>query len=121
MRLKGFGLSIDDFGTGYSSMEHLQNFPFDELKIDKTFVTGASDNAAAKAIIKTSVDLAKKLDMLVVAEGVETLEDWQVVTELGCDVIQGYMLARPMPTVDFIEYINNKDYQADLQIPPASY
>lgn len=119
MRLKGFGLSIDDFGTGYSSMEQLQNFPFDELKIDKTFVTGAAENAAARAIIESSVDLAKKLDMRVVAEGVETREDWQFVTELGCDIIQGYMLARPMPTVDFIEYINNKDNQAVLHQPSS--
>jgi len=114
MRLKGFGLSIDDFGTGYSSMEHLQNFPFDELKIDKTFVTGASASEASRAIIESSVTLANKLDMRVVAEGVETCEDWQFVSEMGCDIIQGYMLARPMPTRDFVEYIKNKPYRIDL-------
>ncbi len=115
MRLKGFGLSIDDFGTGYSSMEHLQNFPFDELKIDKTFVTGASISESSKAIIESSVILAKKLDMQVVAEGVESYEDWQLVSEMGCDIIQGYMVARPMPVRDFIDYLNNKKYQTDLK------
>lgn len=121
MRLKGFGLSIDDFGTGYSSLEQLQNFPFDELKIDKTFVTGASEIAASQAIIESSVALAKKLDMRVVAEGVETREDWQFVTRVGCDIIQGYMLARPMPTNDFIEFIRDKDYRNKLHFPQLSH
>lgn len=115
LRLKGFGLSIDDFGTGYSSMEHLQNFPFDELKIDKTFVTGASASASSRAIIESSVILANKLDMRVVAEGVETWEDWQFVSEMGCDIIQGYMVARPMPAADFVDYISNTQHQAELK------
>lgn len=121
MRMKGFGLSIDDFGTGYSSMEQLQNFPFDELKIDKTFVTGASEVVSSQAIIESSVALAKKLDMQVVAEGVETREDWQFVARLGCDVIQGYMLARPMPTADFIDYIRHKRYRTDQHIQSLSH
>ena len=120
LRLKGFGLSIDDFGTGYSSMQHLQNFPFNELKIDKTFVTGASESDAARAIIESSVALARKLDMRVVAEGVETYEDWQTVVELGCDVIQGYMLARPMPPEEFVEFVRDKHYQTRLKLPSVS-
>ena len=113
--LKGFGLSIDDFGTGYSSMEHLQNFPFDEMKIDKTFVTGTSANNSSRAIIESSVSLANKLDMRVVAEGVETYADWQFVSEMGCDIIQGYMVARPMSAGDFIDYINDVHYQTELK------
>ncbi len=115
MRLKGFGLSIDDFGTGYSSMAHLQNFPFDELKIDKTFVTGASASESSRAIIESSVILARKLDMKVVAEGVETDEDWQFVTEMGCDIVQGYMVARPMPKHEFIDYITDNKHHAELK------
>ncbi len=107
LRLKGIGLSIDDFGTGYSSLEKLQNFPFAELKIDKIFVTGASTNVASRAIIESSVDLARKLDMTVVAEGVETEEDWKLVEQLGCDIIQGFYVAQPMPATEFIEWMND--------------
>ena len=97
LSLKRFNLSIDDFGTGYSSMEQLQRIPFSELKIDRAFVRGAGEDASARAILESSVLLARNLDMKVVAEGVETDEDWNVVAELGCDQVQGYYVARPMP------------------------
>ena len=90
LSLKKFKLSIDDFGTGYSSMEQLQRIPFSELKIDRGFVRGASEDASARAILESSVSLAKKLDMNVVAEGVETEEYRNLVAELGCDQVQGY-------------------------------
>ena len=76
LRLKKFVLSIDDFGTGNSSMTQLKNIPFNELKIDRAFVYGAQHNSSARAILETSVELARKLDMTVVAEGAETREDW---------------------------------------------
>jgi len=114
LRLKGFGLSIDDFGTGFSSLAQLQNFPFQELKIDKSFITGASRSHPSRAIIESSVSLAKKLDMHVVAEGVETKEDWDLVTRLGCDTVQGYLFAKPMPVHEFIDYISNSSYQAAI-------
>ena len=96
LSLKKFKLSIDDFGTGYSSMEQLRRIPFSELKIDRAFVRGASGDASARAILESSISLAKKLDMKVVAEGVETEEDWNLVSELGCDQVQGYYISRPM-------------------------
>jgi EAL domain-containing protein (putative c-di-GMP-specific phosphodiesterase class I)/signal transduction histidine kinase/DNA-binding response OmpR family regulator/HPt (histidine-containing phosphotransfer) domain-containing protein len=96
LSLKRFNLSIDDFGTGYSSMEQLQRIPFSELKIDRAFVRGASDDPSARAILESNQLLARKLDMSIVAEGVETQEDWDLVTELGCDQVQGYFIARPM-------------------------
>jgi len=105
LRLKGFGLSIDDFGTGYSSLEQLQNFPFQELKIDQAFVTGAVNNLASQAIIASSVSLANKLDMKIVAEGVESKEDWDFVSGHGCDIIQGYFVARPMAVEDFLSWL----------------
>jgi len=105
LSLKRFNLSIDDFGTGYSSMEQLQRIPFSELKIDRAFVRGASEEASARAILESSVLLAKKLDMKVVAEGVETEEDWNLVTELGCDQVQGYYIARPMPVDQLYEWL----------------
>jgi PAS domain S-box-containing protein len=105
LSLKRFKLSIDDFGTGYSSMEQLQRIPFSELKIDRAFVRGASDDVSARAILESSVLLAKKLDMKVVAEGVETEQDWDLVTELGCDYVQGYYIARPMPDDELCDWL----------------
>jgi len=105
LSLKRFNLSIDDFGTGYSSMEQLQRIPFSELKIDRAFVRGASEEASARAILESSVLLAKNLDMKVVAEGVETEEDWNLVTELGCDQVQGYYIAKPMPADQLYEWL----------------
>lgn len=114
MRLKGFGLSIDDFGTGYSSLEQLQNFPFKELKIDKAFVTGAAHNRASQAIIETSVNLANKLDMKIVAEGVETREDWDFVAQHGIDIVQGYMVSRPVAPDVFQDWARQNGDGIDL-------
>jgi EAL domain-containing protein (putative c-di-GMP-specific phosphodiesterase class I)/signal transduction histidine kinase/DNA-binding response OmpR family regulator len=105
LSLKRFNLSIDDFGTGYSSMEQLQRIPFSELKIDRAFVHGASKDVSARAILESSVLLAKKLDMKIVAEGVETEEDWNLVAELGCDQVQGYYIAKPMPAEQLLEWL----------------
>lgn len=104
LRIKGFGLSIDDFGTGYSSLEQLNKIPFTELKIDKTFVSGLSHNPASKAILESSIALARKLDMCVVAEGVETKEDFDVLTNLFCDVAQGFFIAKPMSLENLISF-----------------
>jgi EAL domain-containing protein (putative c-di-GMP-specific phosphodiesterase class I)/FixJ family two-component response regulator len=100
LRLKGHDLSIDDFGTGHASMEQLKRMPFSELKIDRAFVNGAHRDAGAMAILKASVNLAKSMDMLIVAEGVEDQDDWDLVAELGCDIVQGYFSAKPMPAGD---------------------
>jgi EAL domain-containing protein (putative c-di-GMP-specific phosphodiesterase class I) len=108
LSLKRFKLSIDDFGTGYSSMEQLQRIPFSELKIDRAFVRGASEDASARAILESSVLLARKLDMKVVAEGVETDEDWNLVAEVGCDLLQGYYIARPLPADRLCEWLGER-------------
>jgi len=104
MRLKGFGLSIDDFGTGFSSLEQLKQIPFTELKIDRSFVHQASQNQSSLAILESSIALSKRLGIHCIAEGVETLEDWNLVKDLGCDYVQGYYTARPMPAGKFIEW-----------------
>jgi len=101
LRLMGIELSIDDFGTGNSSMEQLQTLPLTELKIDRAFVTGAATDRAARTILESSVDLARKLGLSIVAEGVETEQDWELVAEMGCDQVQGYFVARPMPAAEF--------------------
>ena len=97
LRLKGFGLSIDDFGTGYSSLAQLSQIPFTELKIDQGFVSGAHSQPRKRAVVEASLDLARKLQLDVVAEGVETIEDWQMLAELGCGIAQGYLIAQPVP------------------------
>ena len=100
LRLKGFGLSIDDFGTGYSSLAQLSQIPFTELKIDQDFVSGANGEPRKRAVIEASLDLARKLQLEVVAEGVETVEDWRMLAELGCGVAQGFLIAGPVPGED---------------------
>ena len=96
LRLKGLGLSIDDFGTGHSSLEQLKRVPFTELKIDRAFVADAVNDKVARAILESSITLGKNLELTLVAEGVETRDDWDLIQELGCDEAQGYYIAKPM-------------------------
>ncbi|MEG3618205.1 EAL domain-containing response regulator [Magnetovibrio sp. PR-2] len=105
LRLKGLALSIDDFGTGHSSMEQLKRIPFTELKIDRAFVNGAHNDDTARSILESSVTLAKKLGMTIVAEGVEDQEDWDLVESLGIDLIQGYFVCRPLPGPDLQDWL----------------
>jgi EAL domain-containing protein (putative c-di-GMP-specific phosphodiesterase class I) len=107
LRMKGFGLSIDDYGTGYSSMQQLTRIPFTELKIDRSFVTNAASNPQTKVILASSLDMAKKLGILAVAEGVETEADWKLLQELGCDLAQGYFIAKPMPEESYPAWHKN--------------
>jgi EAL domain-containing protein (putative c-di-GMP-specific phosphodiesterase class I)/CheY-like chemotaxis protein len=95
LRLKGFRLSIDDFGTGYSSLLQLARLPFSELKIDKTFVMELLSSPEARAIVRSTIDLAHNLGLRAVAEGVETTEVQTILRELGCDSAQGYGIGRP--------------------------
>lgn len=97
LRLKRFGLSIDDFGTGHSSFTQLLDFPFGELKVDRSFVHGAADDSTRRAIYDASLGLARRLNMEVVAEGVEDRADWDFLCRSGCDLAQGYFIGRPMP------------------------
>jgi len=97
LHLAGFRLSIDDFGTGYSSLYRLKHTPFEELKLDRSFVQDAVRDNSAKAVIRSSMQLAKELNMQVVAEGVETEAEQQLVNEMGCGVMQGFRFAKPQP------------------------
>ncbi|MBK8725197.1 MAG: EAL domain-containing response regulator [Holophagaceae bacterium] len=97
LRLKGFKLSIDDFGTGYSSLQQLNHMPFTELKVDQTFVREAPSDERSRSIIETSLDLARKLSLKSVAEGVENRAEWDLVKAMGCQEAQGYFISRPMP------------------------
>ncbi len=96
LRLKGFRLSIDDFGTGESGLSKLQSLPFNELKIDRRFVHGCSTSPSQRSVVQASIALARNLKMTSVAEGIEQRPDWDLLSELGCDMMQGFYVARPM-------------------------
>jgi EAL domain-containing protein (putative c-di-GMP-specific phosphodiesterase class I)/FixJ family two-component response regulator len=96
LRLKGFVLSIDDFGTGQSGLANLQKLPFNEIKIDRQFIHGCSTSATQRSVVDASLALARSLKMTAVAEGVENRSDWDLLAALGCDVMQGFFIARPM-------------------------
>ena len=100
LRMKLVGLAIDDFGTGFSSLAQLRDVPFDELKLDRGFVHGASADPALLAILKSTLDMARQLGLRTVAEGVEDRADWDCLRALACDLAQGYLIARPMPADD---------------------
>jgi EAL domain-containing protein (putative c-di-GMP-specific phosphodiesterase class I)/AmiR/NasT family two-component response regulator len=109
LRLKGFGLSIDDYGTGFSSMQQLSRIPFTELKLDRSFVDGAHAKPHLRAILASSIEIAKKLDLRSVAEGVENEDDLTVLKELGCDIVQGYLTARPMPGEEVVSWLKSNN------------
>lgn len=118
LRLKGLGLSIDDYGTGFSSLQQLARIPFTELKIDRSFVHGASRRDNLRVILQSALDLARQLGLTAVAEGIETLEDWHLVQACGCSIGQGYLVARPMPAPDFLPWL--KTHQRRLpELRPA--
>jgi EAL domain-containing protein (putative c-di-GMP-specific phosphodiesterase class I)/CheY-like chemotaxis protein len=96
LRMKGFGISVDDFGTGHSSMQQLLHIPFSEIKIDRSFVAGASTNQALELVLSASLDVSRKLNKQSVAVGVETQQDWDFLHKLGCTYAQGYYIAKPM-------------------------
>jgi len=100
LRMKGYGLSIDDFGTGYSSLQQLAQIPFSELKIDRSFVTGACASETTRTMLASSLDLAGRLGLSSVAEGVETRQDWALLQRMGCDYAQGYFMARPQSAAE---------------------
>jgi EAL domain-containing protein (putative c-di-GMP-specific phosphodiesterase class I) len=104
LRMKGFGLSIDDYGTGYSSMERLSRGPFTELKIDQGFVRDAVSQPSRRAMLESSLEVARKLRIPAVAEGVENQAQWDLLRSLDCAMAQGYFIARPMEAGEFLQW-----------------
>ncbi len=104
-REAGIGVSIDDYGSGLSSLAYLKQIHADELKIDKTFVLGLSEDARDALLVKSTIDLAHSLGLKVVAEGVETAEALALLAGMGCDMAQGYFIARPMPMADLLAFL----------------
>jgi EAL domain-containing protein (putative c-di-GMP-specific phosphodiesterase class I)/FixJ family two-component response regulator len=96
LRLRGFELSIDDYGSGFASLQQLSSLPFSELKIDRSFVSGAQRRGDLRTMLESSIEMGRKLGLRTVAEGVESQEDWALLARLGCDVAQGYLISRPL-------------------------
>lgn len=114
--MNGFTLSIDDYGTGYSNLQQLTRIAFGELKIDQTFVQGFASNDQMLIVVAANIDMAHKLGINSVAEGVETKQDWEMLKNMDCDIGQGYYIAKPMPVGDFYHFVN--DYEANMpEIP----
>jgi EAL domain-containing protein (putative c-di-GMP-specific phosphodiesterase class I) len=107
-RLKsmGFGLSLDDFGTGFSSIGYLRQFPFDWLKIDKSFISELGTNPTAGALVQSVIALGDAMDIAVVAEGIETVEQLQLLRLLQCEYLQGYYFAKPMSASEITALLN---------------
>jgi EAL domain-containing protein (putative c-di-GMP-specific phosphodiesterase class I)/ActR/RegA family two-component response regulator len=109
LSLKRFRLAMDDFGTGHSSLAQLRDLPFDELKIDRGFVHGAAADSTRQAICSASLRMAQQLQMQVVGEGIEDRDDWDFLMHLGCEIGQGYLIGRPMPAADVLDWLHNWD------------
>jgi EAL domain-containing protein (putative c-di-GMP-specific phosphodiesterase class I)/CheY-like chemotaxis protein len=107
LRMQGFGLAIDDYGTGRSNLQLLAAVPFTELKIDRSFVDGASKKRAISTVLKSCLGLARSLERKSVAVGVETKQDWDFLQGLGCTYAQGYYIAKPMPVEEFPGWLND--------------
>ena len=102
---QGVALSVDDFGTGYATLKQLQQLPVQELKIDRSFVSGLPANRGNQSIVRATIDLAKQLGLTVVAEGVETVTELRMLARMGCDEVQGYFLSKPMPASEVIAWV----------------
>ncbi len=115
LKTLGVHIAMDDFGTGYSSLGYLQRFPFDRIKVDRSFIKDIPDNTGSAAIVGAVIALSKRLGMATTAEGIETIEQLQFLENEGCDEAQGYYFSRPRPPRDLEELIDQ-----DLSIDPAS-
>jgi len=107
LKERGFKFSIDDFGTGYSSLTYLKRLPFDQLKIDQSFVRGLDDNKADAAIVKAIVVMAKSMSLNLIAEGVETDRHLAYLSGYGCHYYQGYYFSRPLTAEKMVDYVKN--------------
>ncbi|HBF8535765.1 TPA: EAL domain-containing protein [Clostridioides difficile] len=105
LRKYGFSISMDDFGTGYSSISCLRDMPIDILKLDKSFLNGIEHDERSRNIAKSIVSLAKSLDLVVIIEGVESKEQAELMKQFGCDLVQGFYFARPMPAKNFLDLL----------------
>jgi len=105
----GVGLAIDDFGTGYSSLTYLARLPVDVVKLDRSFLEAAGVDDGRNRMVSGVLDLVRTLGPRCVAEGIESEEQYRLLSELGCETAQGYHIARPMPAEDLLELLTRLD------------
>ena len=108
LKAQGIGISLDDFGTGYSSLSYLRRFPFDKLKIDRSFIEQLATEPSAQAIMSAILLLGRSLDLEVIAEGIETPQQLAMVHMLGCSEVQGFLVGRPMPAAEVAGFIQQR-------------
>ena len=113
LRLHGFGLSLDDYGAGHASMLQLSRYPFNELKLDRRLVHRASERPHMRPLLRNTIAAARAINVLTVAEGIETEADRGLMLDLGCDLAQGYLIGKPKPLDVLIEQLNGPAVEAD--------
>ncbi|SFC43719.1 EAL domain-containing protein [Pseudoalteromonas denitrificans] len=111
LSVMGIQVSVDDYGTGYSSLTYISQLPFNELKIDKSFILDLADSTRHQTIVKTTIDMAKSLKLKVVAEGVESAEIEKILTDCHCDLVQGYYYSKPLPFEQYLQWLENYTQQ----------
>ena len=116
LRLMGIDIAIDDFGTGFANIKTLKEFPYTELKIDQSFIRGMTDDPFSQETVRAAVTLGRQMNMRLLAEGIETAEEWEFVRSRGVDEVQGYFIARPMPVDDFVAFCLKNDGHVSLPL-----
>lgn len=107
LRLKGFNIAIDDYGTGFANAQQLSRVPATELKIDRSLIHQVATRPQQKTILASTVELAKNLKLVIVAEGVESLDDYRILQELGVDLVQGFYFSKPLKSNDLLEWVKS--------------
>jgi diguanylate cyclase (GGDEF)-like protein len=114
LRELGVGVSVDDFGTGYSSLSYIHKLPVTEIKIDRSFVDQIATDLHDRALTSAVIAMGKRLHLEVVAEGVETANQWQILLEQHCDTLQGFYIAKPMAAADFVQFVENYNEEPQM-------
>jgi EAL domain-containing protein (putative c-di-GMP-specific phosphodiesterase class I) len=120
LKLLGVAIAMDDYGTGYASLSTLQKFPFDKIKIDRSFVEGVGTDRASTAIVKATILLANSLDITVLAEGVERQEHLDFLREQGCSEVQGYLFGRPQPASEITGLVGGRGRTGNERRAPGN-
>jgi len=119
LRKDGVKLALDDFGTGYSNISQLMMLPMDRLKLDRSLIDDISVDQRKWVIASGMINVAKELGFMVVAEGVETHDQYTLLAEAGCDFIQGFLLSRPLSEAQMLTFANDRDYVRELGFQTA--
>jgi EAL domain-containing protein (putative c-di-GMP-specific phosphodiesterase class I) len=119
LKSQGVRIALDDFGTGYSSMSYLQAFPFDMIKIDRSFISNLDRSAQSKALLRGVIGLARGLELPVTAEGVETRAQFDVLTRAGCDLVQGFLIGRPSSIDGYAEVVGRRARPERRDLPAS--